>query len=119
MIRAGYWAAIGLAAGLAAGSARAQDAITIGMTQPLTGAVAASGTYVANGARIAAEVINAKGGVLGRKINLIVEDNKSNPREAVSAVEKLILRDKAPVLIGAWSSTFTLAMLKDGKVTMP
>ncbi len=89
----------------------AADPIRIGMTQPLTGAVAASGNYVANGAKIAVEVLNAAGGVLGRPIELVLEDNKSNPREAVAAAEKLVLRDKVPVLIGAWSSTFTLAIM--------
>ncbi len=88
-----------------------QDAIKIGITEPLTGAVAASGNYVTEGARIAADVINKKGGVLGRQIELIVEDNKSSPREAVASVEKLILKDKVPVLMGAWSSTFTLAVM--------
>jgi branched-chain amino acid transport system substrate-binding protein len=96
---------------LAAGNAGAQDAIKIGVNQPLTGAVAASGNYVANGARIAEEVINRKGGVLGRKIQLIIEDNKSNPKEAVAAAEKLIVRDKVPVMMGAWSSTYTLAVM--------
>jgi branched-chain amino acid transport system substrate-binding protein len=89
----------------------AADPIKIGMTQPLTGAVAAAGNYVANGARIATEVLNRAGGVLGRPIQLILEDNKSNPREAVASVEKLVLSDKVPVLIGAWSSTFTLAIM--------
>src|SRR5690606_10699482 len=83
----------------------------IGVSQPLTGPVAAAGTYVANGARLAAEQLNAQGGVLGKKIELIVEDNKSNPREAVNTAEKLILRDKVPVMIGAWGSTFTLATM--------
>ena len=94
-------------------TARAQsaDPIRIGMTQPLTGAVAASGNYVANGAKIAVEVLNRAGGVLGRPLELILEDNKSNPREAVAAAEKLVLRDRVPVLIGAWSSTFTLSIM--------
>lgn len=94
-------------------TARAQgtDPIRIGMTQPLTGAVAASGNYVANGAKIAVEVINRQGGVMGRPLELILEDNKSNPREAVAAAEKLVLRDRVPVLIGAWSSTFTLSIM--------
>jgi branched-chain amino acid transport system substrate-binding protein len=96
---------------LVAAAAQAQDTIKIGVTQPLTGAVAASGTYVTNGARIAAEVVNRQGGVLGKKIELVIEDNKSNPKEAVAAAEKLILRDKVPVLMGAWSSTFTLAIM--------
>ncbi|MEO5882023.1 MAG: ABC transporter substrate-binding protein [Caldimonas sp.] len=89
----------------------AQETIKIGVSEPLTGSVAASGTYVTNGARIAVDVINRKGGVLGRKLELVVEDNKSNPREAVNSVEKLILKDKVPVLMGAWSSTFTLAVM--------
>lgn len=89
----------------------AQDTIKIGVSQPLTGPVAASGTYVTNGARIAAEIINKKGGVLGKPIELVIEDNKSNPREAVNSAEKLILKDKVPVIMGAWSSTFTLAVM--------
>ncbi|MNR83586.1 Leucine-, isoleucine-, valine-, threonine-, and alanine-binding protein precursor [compost metagenome] len=95
----------------AATSAYAQETIKIGVTEPLTGPVAASGTYVTNGARIAADYINQNGGVLGKKLQLVIEDNKSNPREAVNSVEKLILKDKVPVLMGAWSSTFTLAIM--------
>src|SRR5215813_6947969 len=89
----------------------AQETIKIGVTQPLTGAFAASGNYVAQGAKIAEDEINKAGGVLGKQIQLIIEDNKSNPTEAVSTVEKLIQKDKVPVLIGAWSSTLTLAVM--------
>ena len=89
----------------------AAQEIKIGVTQPLTGAFAASGNYVAQGAKIAEEQINQAGGVLGRKIQLIIEDNKSNPTEAVATAEKLIGRDKVPVLMGAWSSTLTLAVM--------
>lgn len=91
--------------------ASAADTIKIGVTQPLTGAVAASGNYVVQGAKIAEDMINAQGGVLGKKIELVIEDNKSNPKEAVSTAEKLIVRDKVPVLMGAWSSTYTLAVM--------
>src|SRR5690349_14283671 len=94
-----------------AGTALAQEPIKIGVTQPLTGAFAASGNYVAQGAKIAEDAINAQGGVLGRKIQLVIEDNKSNPTEAVATAEKLIAKDKVPVLIGAWSSTLTLAVM--------
>src|SRR3982750_3503337 len=94
-----------------AGSALAQEPIKIGVTQPLTGAFAASGNYVAQGAKMAEDAINAEGGVLGRKIQLVIEDNKSNPTEAVATAEKLISRDKVPVLMGAWSSTLTLAVM--------
>src|SRR2546423_2224180 len=94
-----------------AGTALAQEPIKIGVTQPLTGAFAASGNYVSQGAKIAEDAINAQGGVLGRKIQLVIEDNKSNPTEAVATAEKLISRDKVPVLMGAWSSTLTLAVM--------
>ena len=96
---------------LAAAPAQAQETIKIGVSQPLTGVVAASGNYVANGARIAADVINRNGGLLGKKVELIIEDNKSNPKEAVATAEKLILKDKVPVMMGAWSSTFTLSIM--------
>lgn len=97
------------AAGLA-GQAAAQN-IKIGVNQPQTGPFAASGTYVVNGARIAADEINAKGGLLGRKIELVIEDNKSNPTEAAAVAEKLITRDKVPVILGAWGSSLTLAVM--------
>ena len=111
----------GLVVALMAGPAAAQDTIKIGVTQPLTGAFAASGNYVAQGARIAEEEINKAGGVLGKKLQLLIEDNKSNPTEAVATAEKLINSDKVPVLMGAWSSTLTLAVmpkLEEYKVPM-
>ncbi|MGH7909526.1 MAG: ABC transporter substrate-binding protein [Thermodesulfobacteriota bacterium] len=109
-----HWKSFGaaaVAAALFSGPVAAQDVIRIGVTQPLTGAFAASGNYVAQGAKIAEDDINKAGGVLGKKIQLIIEDNKSNPTEAVSTAEKLIARDKVPVLMGAWSSTLTLAVM--------
>ena len=96
---------------LFAGTVVAQEPIKIGVSQPLTGAFAASGNYVAQGAKMAEDAINASGGVLGRKIQLVIEDNKSNPTEAVATAEKLISKDKVPVMMGAWSSTLTLAVM--------
>jgi branched-chain amino acid transport system substrate-binding protein len=99
----------------------AQEPIKIGVSQPLTGSIAAAGTYVVQGAQVAEDQINKAGGVLGNKIKLIIEDNKSNPTEAVVTAEKLIIRDKVPVMMGAWSSTFTLAImpkLEEYKVPM-
>src|SRR5437588_9211083 len=94
---------------LLGGAARAQDSIKIGVNEPLTGPFAASGTYVTNGARIAADEINAKGGILGKKIELVIEDNKSNPTEAAAVTEKLVTRDKVPLIMGARGSSLTLA----------
>jgi branched-chain amino acid transport system substrate-binding protein len=102
--------ATALTALLLGGTAMAQT-IKIGVNEPITGAFAASGTYVVNGAKIAADEINAAGGVLGRKIELIIEDNKSNPTEAAAVAEKLITSNKTPVMMGAWGSSLTLAVM--------
>ncbi|MFU0504184.1 ABC transporter substrate-binding protein [Pseudaminobacter sp. NGMCC 1.201702] len=87
------------------------DTIKIGINQPLTGPFAASGTYIVDGAKIAAEEINANGGILGNQVELVIEDNKSNPTEAAAVAEKLIERDKVPVMMGAWGSSLTLAAM--------
>jgi branched-chain amino acid transport system substrate-binding protein len=94
-----------------AAPAPAQDAVKVGVIQPLSGSVAASGNYVRMGAEIGRDWINAKGGVLGRKVELLIEDNKSDPKEAATAAEKLIVRDKVPVIVGAWGSSMTLAAM--------
>jgi branched-chain amino acid transport system substrate-binding protein len=94
-----------------AAPAPAQEAVKVGVIQPLSGSVAASGNYVRMGAEIGRDWINAKGGVLGRKVELLIEDNKSDPKEAATAAEKLIVRDKVPVIVGAWGSSMTLAAM--------
>jgi branched-chain amino acid transport system substrate-binding protein len=104
-----FFLSVGFATGFAA-LASAQT-IKIGVNEPLTGPFAASGSYVVNGAKIAADEINAKGGVLGQKIELVIEDNKSNPTEAAAVAEKLITGDKVPVMMGAWGSSLTLAVM--------
>src|SRR3989441_428823 len=95
----------------AGGDAQAQAPIKIGVIEPLSGPVAASGNYVRMGAEIARDWVNARGGVNGRKIELQIEDNKSDPKEAASAAEKLIVRDKVPAIMGAWGSSMTLAAM--------
>ena len=106
-------AALVLAAVVLAAPAAAQQAepLKIGVIQPLSGPVAASGNYIRMGAEIARDWINAKGGVLGRQVQLLVEDNKSDPKEAATAAEKLIVKDKVPVIVGAWGSSMTLAAM--------
>jgi branched-chain amino acid transport system substrate-binding protein len=98
---------------LATGALQAQtkEPIKVGMIEPLSGPIAAAGSYITNGAKIAVERINAKGGVLGRPLELIIEDNKSDPAETRNAAEKLIVRDKVPVIMGAWGSSMTLAAM--------
>ena len=74
--------------------------IRIGGIGPLTGGAAAYGNAVKNGAEIAIEEINAKGGVLGKKIVLVKADSKSDPAEAANAATKLISSDKVKAIIG-------------------
>jgi branched-chain amino acid transport system substrate-binding protein len=111
------WLALALASavviGLASlhGAMAQQDPVKIGVIQPLSGPVAASGNYVRMGAEIGRDWINARGGVLGRPVQLLIEDNKSDPKEAATAAEKLIVRDKVPVIMGAWGSSMTLAAM--------
>ena len=93
------------------GAVAQQEPIKIGVIQPLSGPVAASGNYVRMGAEIGRDWVNARGGVLGRQVQLLIEDNKSDPKEAATAAEKLIVRDKVPAIMGAWGSSMTLAAM--------
>jgi len=114
MTKRWFWtslAALAAATVLATGGAAQQAPLKIGVIQPLSGPVAASGNYVRMGAEIARDWINAKGGVNGRRLELVIEDNKSDPKEAASAAEKLIVRDKVPAIMGAWGSSMTLAAM--------
>ncbi len=85
--------------------------VTIGAVQPLTGWAALGGKNVVAGMKIALEKVNAAGGILGRPLDLIIEDGKADPVESVNAVEKLIRRDKVPAIIGCWASSATLAAM--------
>ncbi len=96
---------------LGATGAMAQEAIKIGVIEPLTGPAAYDGQSVVEGARMAEEEINARGGVLGKPMRLVIEDGKADPAESVNAAEKLLTRDRVPVIMGAWASSATLAII--------
>jgi len=83
--------------------------IPVGVYGALTGSEAAFGTATVNGVRIAASEINAAGGILGRKIRLVVEDDQGRAEEAASVVTKLITSDGVVALIGENSSNQSLA----------
>ncbi|MCX5907322.1 MAG: ABC transporter substrate-binding protein [Deltaproteobacteria bacterium] len=104
---------IGMVGLMSLGAAMAQDKapLVIGAVQPLTGPVSIDGMSVVYGIKIAMERINAEGGVLGRPIQMAIEDGKGDPVESVNAVEKLIRRDKVPAIIGCWASSATLAAM--------
>lgn len=83
--------------------------IPVGVYGALTGSEAAFGTSTVNGVRIAADEINAAGGILGRKIRLVIEDDQGRAEEAASVVTKLITSDGVVALIGENSSNQSLA----------
>src|SRR2546429_9971241 len=95
----------------AGGDAQAPGPIKIGVIQPQSGPVAASGNYVRMGAEIARDWINARGGVNGRRVELVIEDNKSDPKEAASAAEKPIVPHKVPDILGAEGRSLAVAPL--------
>ena len=100
-----------LAAGLAfAFSAAAQD-IKIGLVAALTGASAQSGEAITRGLTIAIDELNAKGGVLGRKIVLIRRDDESSPPKGLAAARELISNEKVAALFGGIDSPVSLAIV--------
>ena len=78
--------------------------IVIGTHQDLSGPIKGWGVPVANGMKMAAEEINAAGGINGRKIRLVVEDSGYDPKKAVLASQKLIERDKIFAMVGPMGS---------------
>ena len=105
--------AVGLAA-LAATAARAEaPEIVIGAPNSLTGGLGESGRHVVNGLRIAAEDINAAGGIRalgGAKLRVIGADTSSDsPSQAASVTRRLITENHAVVLVGSHASTMTLS----------
>src|SRR5256886_5362238 len=105
------------AAGAAAGThrlafpavVRAQEPIRIGQLIPFTGFLGAIGEYGKQGATLAVEELNETGGVLGRKIELITED-EANPGVAVQKARKLIEKDRVVAIEGLVSSASCLAV---------
>jgi branched-chain amino acid transport system substrate-binding protein len=92
-------------------SARAADTVKIGLDNPLTGTYAALGKNELIGAQLAIEQMNAKGGILGRQAELLVEDSTSgDTATAVQKANKLIERDKVNFLLGNINSGLAQAM---------
>ena len=93
------------------GNARAAEPVKIGLDNPLTGTYAAVGKNEMIGCQLAIEQINAKGGILGRPAELLVEDSTSGDAgTAVQKARKLIERDKVSFLLGNVNSALAMAM---------
>src|SRR5262249_14822414 len=85
-------------------AAEAQKPIKVGMPMPLSGPPALFGEPASKGAQMFVEEINAKGGVLGRKLELLVRDSKADANEAVRVARELILKENVDVLVGTLTS---------------
>jgi len=83
----------------------------IGVITSLTGSNAAFGQAHKNGYTIALEEINARGGLLGKKVELDYYDDQSRPDQAVQGVSKLVDQDHVPIVLGAYSSESTRAIV--------
>jgi len=92
------------------------DVIRIGVFEPMTGANAAGGALEVEGAKLANELYPE---VLGKRVELVIVDNKSDVVEAASAAARLIERDKVTAIIGSWGSGLSMAAgdaVRDAKI---
>jgi ABC-type branched-subunit amino acid transport system substrate-binding protein len=109
------------AAGLAGlmGSANAQDYV-IGVTSALTGPPASTYAPAMEALRIYLDGVNARGGINGRKINLVVQDDSAEPSKAVANVKKLVSQNNAILLINAsLSSTYAPVVAESRNAKIP
>lgn len=91
-------------------SSASSDTINIGAIGPLTGPASTYGQSVKNGAELYLEQVNADGGVDGKKLSLLFEDDEANPDKAIQAFNKLVDNEGVPVILGAVTSGATNAV---------
>jgi len=88
--------------------AAAEEPVKIGAMLPLTGTSEVEGQDMNRGIEIAVEEVNAAGGVMGRKLEVIVEDTETRPKAGLDAVHKLVDVNNVPVVLGAYFSSVSL-----------
>lgn len=98
-----------LAVTLSAAPAGAQQVYKIGISAGLTGYAATVDRAWRDGVEVAAAALNAKGGIMGRKIEVITEDNRSEPQEAVTVYRKMISSDKVEIFLSGCVSAGNFA----------
>ncbi|MDR0670160.1 MAG: ABC transporter substrate-binding protein [Treponema sp.] len=104
-----------------AAGGQASDTVAIGAVFPLSGQVAFYGNESRDGILLAIDEINAAGGLLGKKLSLIAEDDEGNAEKSVNAFTKLTTRDKVAYVLGSSTSGATQAMTalaQQGKVIL-
>ena len=114
--RAGFAVLAGIGLMVSAASAQ-DDPIVIGSSLPLTGNFSVSGEKHQQGFELCVELINEKGGLLGRPVELVVSDNRSDTETAISQYERLINVDQVDVVFGTFSSQAHLPdLVGDGEI---
>ena len=105
--RLGMWLVVVLVVAGLAGPALAQKPVKIGVLTPLSPpGDASAGQFIVRGAKMGAEDVNARGGVLGRrKIELVVEDDAGTPEKGVAGLRKLATQDQVAAVIGQFHSS--------------
>lgn len=86
-----------------------KNVVTIGAILPLTGNSAQYGNWIKESLQLGLEEINAHGGINGKQLEIIYEDDQANPKLAATAMEKLSQIDKVPLVFGSWVSSCVLA----------
>lgn len=111
--------AAALAAGMT-GSANAQDAYVVGITAALTGPPASTYAPAMDALRIYVDGVNARGGVNGKKINLVIADDSAEPSKAAANAKKLLTQDNAVLLVNAsLSSTYAPVVAEARNAEVP
>ena len=103
-------AAVTLSVTVAAGS-QAAEPIKVGLVAALSGQSAKSGEALTRGLSMAINEVNAKGGVLGRPLELVRRDDESNPSKGMLAARELVQREKVTVLFGGLDTPVSLAIV--------
>jgi branched-chain amino acid transport system substrate-binding protein len=96
---------------LSALPAQAQNTLKLGLVAAMSGQSAKSGEAIVRGLSVAIDEINAKGGVLGKKIELVVRDDESNPAKGVVAARELIQRENVAAFFGGLDTPVSLAIV--------
>src|SRR5499426_1509430 len=96
---------------LAAAPAWAQQTIKVGLVTALSGQSARAGEAITRGMVIAIDEINAKGGVLGQKLELVRRDDEATPAKGVIAARELLFKEKVTVLFGGLDTPVSLAIV--------
>src|ERR1700676_5154274 len=89
---------------------KAEETIKLGLVAAMSGQSAKSGEAIVRGLSLAIDEINAKGGLLGKKVELLVRDDESNPAKGVIAARELVQREKVTAFFGGLDTPVSIAV---------